>query len=620
MCGLNGIYAYHDAANPPSEEELLATREHMAARGPDGAGTWWSDDRRIGLGHRRLSILDLSERASQPMLSEDGRFIVVFNGEIYNTPELRGELKAAGCHFCTTSDTEILLHLYAHEGGKMVERLRGMFAFALWDTMARTLLLARDPYGIKPLYYANDGWTFRFASQVKALLAGGAIARDTEPAGLVGFHLWGHVPEPYTLYRDIRAVPAGHTMLIDRWGPREPVRYASIAEILAAARGGGETQDERSHRIAQGVRDSVQAHLLADVEVGVFLSAGVDSGALLGLVRDAGLSRPRAITLAFAEFLGTQEDEAPLAAHVAERYGAEHVVRTVDEAEFRTDLPRILAAMDQPSIDGINSWFVAKAARETGLKVALSGLGGDELLAGYPSFADLPSWRRRYGLFAHVPGIGRLARHLLQAVAPTLVRSRPKAAHILEYAGSWEGAYLLRRGLLLPGELEGVLDADVAYEGLRRLQPLQRLRGTLTPDPGSDVARVCALESAHYMRDQLLRDADWAGMAHGLEIRTPLVDAVLLKRLAPVVHDLKATEGKRALGAAAGIPLPASIVERAKTGFSVPNGAWMGAIVEAAPAVGSGQKGLISRQWAGIVMSGAGKSEPAAPACRPAAA
>ena len=233
MCGLNGIFAYHSAASLPSEAELLATREAMRRRGPDGAGVWWNEGRRCGLGHRRLSILDLSERASQPMNSDDGRLVVVFNGEIYNYPTLRRELEAEGACFRTTSDTEVLLHLYARHGAEMLHRLRGMFAFAIWDNERRGLFLARDLYGIKPLYTANDGWTFRFASQVKALLAGGAVSKDPEPAGLVGFHLFGSVPEPFTLYREIRALPAGHSQWIDAAGPQEPRPFASIAAILA---------------------------------------------------------------------------------------------------------------------------------------------------------------------------------------------------------------------------------------------------------------------------------------------------------------------------------------------------------------------------------------------------
>lgn len=607
MCGINGIFAYHSASSAPQETELLATREAMRARGPDGSGDWWSEDRHCGLGHRRLSIIDLSDRASQPMTSEDGRFVVVFNGEIYNYPQLRAELEVDGARFRTTSDTEALLHLYAHYSADMVHRLRGMFAFVIWDRARRGLFLARDPYGIKPLYTANDGWTFRFASQVKALLAGGHISRDPEPAGVVGFHLFGSVPEPFTLYRDIRSLPAGHTQWVDAAGPREPKPFSNLAEVLAKGAANPAPPAEIPERVRAGTLASVRAHLLADVEVGIFLSAGVDSGALLGCMRDAGQHKIRAITLAFQEFQGTSEDEAPLAARVCRHYGARHIVRFLNEQEFVRDLPVIIEAMDQPSIDGVNTWFVAKAAKEAGLKVVISGLGGDELLGGYPSFVDLPRWHRRFGPLAAVPGVGFFARKLMAALAPAFSRARPKALGVLEYSGSWAGTYLLRRGLFLPHELPEVMDTEIAREGLRRLKPLCSLAANLVPDPISHNARVCVLESAQYMRNQLLRDADWAGMAHSLEIRVPLVDFTLLRALAPAIPALTPGAGKAALAKAPTVPLPDEIVSRAKTGFNVPTGDWMnGAIGTGSDAVGRAPeaKGLISRRWSRAVLNG----------------
>ena len=603
MCGINGIFAYHVAASPIEREELIRTRDHMAARGPDGEGKWISDDQRVGFGHRRLAILDLSAAGAQPMTSADGNYIVSFNGEIYNYPQLRTELESNGVQFRTRCDTEILLHLYAHEGANMLHRLRGMFAFAIWNKVRRGLFLARDPYGIKPLYTANDGWTFRFASQVKALLAGGGVSRDPEPAGLVGFHLFGSVPEPFTLYREIRALPAGHSQWIDATGPCAPRPFGSIATILTKGAEDPVSAVELEPRVRASVLGSVKAHLLADVEVGIFLSAGVDSSALLGLMRDAGQQEIRAITLTFEEFNGTMEDEAPLAAQVAERYGAKHIVRRVSEQEFRRDLPAIFDAMDQPSIDGVNTWFVAKAATEVGLKVAISGLGGDELLGGYPSFVDLPRWRRRFGPFASVPGAGQLSRFALRRFAPRLAEARPKALGLLEYANSWAGAYLLRRGLLLPHELAQIMDRDLAREGLRRLRPLQRLQATLLPDPGGDAARVCALESANYMRHQLLRDADWAGMAHSLEIRVPLVDTILLRELAPAIPSLKPGAGKAALALAPQLPLPDAIVKRAKTGFAVPTSAWTAGTSKQLQGKGNEPKGIASRRWSRTVLA-----------------
>jgi asparagine synthase (glutamine-hydrolysing) len=604
MCGINGIFAYHPAASLPTEAELLKTRDRMRARGPDGFGAWWNFSRSCALGHRRLSIIDLSERAAQPMIGDDGNLVVTFNGEIYNYPSLRAKLEADGVRFVTNSDTETLLHLYARYGADMVHLLRGMFAFAIWDERKRGLFLARDLYGIKPLYTADDGKTFRFASQVKALLAGGQISCDLEPAGVVGFYLFGSVPEPFTLYRKIRPLPAGHTQWIDEAGSHDPQPYAAIPEILAAANHHRLPEAQLQDCLRSCALDSVRAHLLADVEVGIFLSAGIDSAALLALMRDAGQRDIRAITLAFDEFRDTPEDEAPHAARMAARYGARHIVRRVDEKEFSHDLPAIFEAMDQPSIDGINTWFVAKAAKEAGLKVALSGIGGDELLAGYPSFSDVPRWQRQYGSFAKVPGAGALGRVVARALTPRLARRQPKALGVIQYSGSLPGAYLLRRGLFLPPELASIIDKDIAREGLRRLNPLDHLNSLITPDPGSDVGRVCALESSHYLRNQLLRDADWAGMAHSIEIRVPLVDAHLLRGFAPALATLMPAEGKAALAHSPSLPLPDDSVARAKTGFSVPTGAWMAnglmKSVIAPPAIES--KGAISRGWSRFVL------------------
>ena len=601
MCGINGIYAFHSAADLPTEVELTATRDHMRARGPDGAGLWWGEDRRCGIAHRRLSIIDLSERASQPMVSADGRFIITFNGEIYNYPALRTALETEGVQFRTTSDTEVLLHLYARDGDAMVHKLRGMYAFAIWDHEKRRLFLARDPYGIKPLYTANDGWTFRFASQVKALLAGGQVSRDPEPAGLVGYHLLGSVPEPFTLYREIRALPAGHFQWVDEAGPREPRRFANLAAVLAEGAQHRAAPSELNEHVRQAALDSVSAHLLADVEVGVFLSAGIDSGALLGLMRDAGQQKVRAITLGFDEFADTAEDEVPLAAQVARHYDAEHIIRRVGEREFQNDLPAILEAMDQPSIDGVNTWFVSKAAKEAGLKVALSGLGGDELLAGYPSFRDIPRWRRRYGALARVPFWGRMARMVAATLLPEFARRNPKALSIFEHAGDWSGCYLLRRGLYLPHELPSLLGEEVTREGLRRLDLARKYKGQLRPDPGCNTARICVLESSNYMRNQLLRDCDWAGMAHSLEVRVPLVDWQFAKALSPSLATLAPEAGKAALALSPSLPLPEIIRLRAKTGFGVPTGNWM---TNATGAVNLPTKGHVSRAWLRRVFEG----------------
>ena len=576
MCGIAGIFAYHYAANPIDMMELRRVRDHMAARGPDGCGEWVSADGRVGFGHRRLAIIDLSAQAAQPMASADGSAVIAFNGEIYNYKKLRAELEAKGRAFRTHSDTEVLLHLYALKGAAMVRDLRGMFAFALWDAAKQGLLLARDQYGVKPLYYADDGWTLRFASQVKALVGGGKVSRDPDPAGWAGFFLFGSVPEPYTIHRAVRAVEAGTTLWIDRCGPARPARYFAVSLPLAAAdKPARRAAADDGSRVRAALLDSVRHHLVADVPVGLFLSSGIDSGALLGLMRDAGQRDIEAITLRYDEFRGGADDEAPLAALTARHYGARHTVRTVTREEFRADLPKIFAAMDQPTIDGINTWFVAKAARERGLKAALSGLGGDELVGGYPSFRDIPRWVRLTWLSGFVPFLAAMVRRAIAALDGVMPLVHPKAAGFLQYANTYAGAYLLRRGVFMPWELGGLMDRDSMREGLRRLDPVKHIAAVLEPEPKSAWSKVAALEAGLYLRNQLLRDTDWAGMAHSLEVRVPFVDATLLQSVAADFAALPPGAGKALVANSPSAPLPAQIQNRAKTGFSTPIAQWL---------------------------------------------
>ena len=545
MCGIVGIYAYRANAPEIDHEELRRIRDHMAVRGPDGLGEWLSGDGRIGLGHRRLSIIDLSSRGFQPMQSADGRLVVTFNGEIYNYRTLRAELETKGHVFRTQSDTEILLELYAEKGESMLQDLRGMFAFALWDSAKQKLLLARDPYGIKPLYYSDDGRTLRFASQVKALIAGGRIGSALDPAALTGFCLFGSVPEPFTIKKQVSALPAGCALWIGEGGRGEPKPYFEIGRVLAdAVNHPGE--DAACHGdviVREALRDSVRHHLVADVPVGVFLSAGIDSGAVAALAAE--VMRPSAIpvstvNVAFEEFRGHLNDEAPLATEVARVFATDHSVRVVSEAEFEDDLPRIFSAMDQPTIDGVNTWFVSKAARERGLKVVLSGLGGDELFGGYPSFRDIPRWVSALRLPSQLPGLGLAFRRAYGMLGQFIKPKNGKAAGLIEYGGSYPGAYLLRRGLFMPWELPRLLGEELTQEGLATLDPLAHIAGALSPDPGHPFARVAALEASLYLRNQLLRDTDWASMAHSLEVRVPLVDRTLLETLAPLLRRSRA--------------------------------------------------------------------------------
>ena len=563
MCGLTGIFSYADSAPPVDRAELLRMREHMMPRGPDGAGLWLADDQRVGLAHRRLAIIDLTADGAQPMATADGRFQIVFNGEIYNYRELKIQLQAQGAVFKSQSDTEVLLHLYARDGAAMCRQLRGMYAFAIWDTLEHSLFLARDPFGIKPLYIADDGRTLRFASQVKALLASGAVPSILDPQGEHGYWVWGHVPEPHTLYAAISAFKPGTWLKIARNGQVQDGQFDSVADMLQ-----GDTPPATPYAdLRAALLDSVRHHLIADVPVGVFLSSGIDSATLAALAAESG-GTLRTVTLGFEEYRGTAADEAPLAEQVAKQYGAQHHTVWIGRKEFANAFDQFMQAMDQPSIDGLNTWLVSKAAAQVGLKVAISGLGGDEIFGGYPSFQQLPKIRRIAKPFAVIPGLGKMLRQLS---APLVGRvTSPKYAGLLEYGATLEGAYLLRRAMRMPWELENVL-LPTAPAPCRAdfSSPSSTFNG-----PSSDFAEISHLESTRYMRNQLLRDSDWASMAHSIELRVPLVD-VELTRYVSQQRSHGQVLSKQDLAASARPLLPQSLTQRPKTGFTVPVRDWM---------------------------------------------
>lgn len=569
MCGIAGHFAWSADAPPVDRDALVRTRDDMAARGPDGRGIWLDAERRVGLAHRRLAVIDPSEAGSQPMALDGGRLVIAFNGEIYNFRELRRGLEAAGRRFTTASDTEVLLHLYDRGGPGMVDKLRGMFAFAIWDAGRRGLFLARDGFGIKPLYYADTGGVLRFASQVKALLAGGGIDAAPSAAGRAGFFVWGYVPEPWTFFEHIRCLPAGCTLWVDGRGARTPARHFDVGAVLADA---GETAANAApDALRDAVRDTVRHHLVSDVPVGAFLSAGLDSATVVAHAASLAPGTLQSVTLVFDEFAGARHDEGPQAREIAARCGTRHRARRVTSEDFADAYDGVRRAMDQPSIDGVNSYFVSRAAAETGLKVALSGVGGDELFGGYSSFSDIPRAVRLFAPLRRLRRVGETCRRLLAPVARAA--ASPKYASLLEYGTTWADAYLLRRALFMPWELPSVMDPDMAREGWadvdaeRRARP--RLDGLKTPR-----AKVCVLELVWYLRNQLLRDPDWAGMAHGLEIRTPLVDTFFFRRIAPMLVT-ESPPGKRDLASTPAVALPHSVLERPKTGFAVPMREWL---------------------------------------------
>jgi asparagine synthase (glutamine-hydrolysing) len=567
MCGIAGYISFLKISEVSAVDATHKMINHMQPRGPDSEGLWTGKG--VALGHRRLAILDLDVRATQPMSSSTGRYTIVFNGEIYNFRELRSELEAEGVVFNTTSDTEVLLALFVRDGESMLPRLRGMFAFGIWDEQNRELFLARDPYGIKPLYYIRTNNRLLFASTVKALLASGLVPKKPEPAGLAGFYLWGSVPEPWTLYQDVFALPAGHWMKVGAGEVEVPVCWNDVRRHWCGQAKQLSPKLLQEH-VHQAVTNSVKAHLVADVPVCVFLSGGIDSATMAGQVAGLG-AQVEGITIGFDEFTSQAEDEVPVAKAIAAHYDMPHFVRRVSRAEFEHDIPLILEAMDQPSIDGVNTWFASKAAAERGYKVVLSGVGGDELFGGYSSFKQIPRMAVFGRIISAIPG----ARVFLTALCTYLAKSlnKPKLAALPRFMNSIEDSYYLSRSLFLPEELPALIGEDAARNGLARLYNKPSVMKRV--DARDGVASVGLLESTCYLRNQLIRDSDWASMAHSLELRTPLVDANLLEVLGPYVSDFKNGVGKAMLAGSPLKPVPKAIINRPKTGFSLPMAQWL---------------------------------------------
>ena len=560
MCGIGGIIS---PGIEPSElkSRLLAMQERLRHRGPDDEGSSVDAAAGAGLVHTRLAILDLSSAGHQPMASADGRYSIVFNGEIYNFLELRRELEQAGEHFRSRSDTEVILRLYQREGAACVRRLDGMFAFAIWDAVKKSCFLARDPLGIKPLYIWRRGEAFAFASEIRTLLRAELGPKRLCPTALRQYLLFGSVQEPRTLVDEIESLPAGHTMLwkdgsgqLDRYWrlqfAADPILPRDAAALTRSA-----------------LEDSVRRHFVSDVPVGIFLSGGKDSTAVVALARTAGLERVQTFCISFDD---PQFNEGDLAARTAAHFGTDHHDWRMTAADGQSLLADYLDYLDQPSNDGFNTFCVSKFAHDRGLKVVLSGLGGDELFGGYPSFRQIPrmtAWHRRLAVAGPLRGLaGRLGERLSDS------HKIQRLGVFLASPGQLGAAYWTMRAFFTPAEAERLVAAysggvtEVLGDGLFDDEPSGQ------PTVEDDVGY---LETTRYMRNQLLKDSDVMSMAWGLELRVPLVDRKLVDAVARIPAGVRYADNKRLLVDA--VPeIPAWIVSARKQGFRFPFERWIG--------------------------------------------
>jgi asparagine synthase (glutamine-hydrolysing) len=556
MCGIAGVLG-GTGDRAKLDRQLEAMRLALSHRGPDDSGTWRSSSGFVGLTHTRLSILDLSSAGHQPMADATGNFVICFNGEIYNFRELRSELEADGVVFRTGTDTEVLLQLYARHGTAMVNRLRGMFAFALWDEKSQRAMLARDRFGIKPLYYAVKQGALAFASELRALRSSGILDNEINPAALCRYFETGSVAEPETLLRGARSLEAGHVLLWENgkvtdttyWNLSFHANEVSAVEAVAATRA--------------ALLDTVRAHFVSDVPVGLFLSGGIDSTALLALSHGLGVSNISTFSVGVDD---EALDETTIAARTARHFAAQHHEMKLDAKQAQELFQAFVKTMDQPSIDGFNTFAVAAFARSHGMKVVLSGVGGDELFAGYPSFVQVPRIARASKWLHRVPGLAGFLGAALERSGRTPRSRRLGAALKTEptVAAAWRSF----RGIFSPLQAR-LLTSRYSSDAADCEENESRLPQATDPRD-----QISVLEIAGYMRNQLLKDSDVMSMAHGLELRVPLVDHVFFESVAAIPANIRLRQGKRLLIEA--VPeLPDWVVHQPKRGFRFPFEKWM---------------------------------------------
>jgi asparagine synthase (glutamine-hydrolysing) len=559
MCGL---FALVNAEGVTEQDEAWASDalQHMYRRGPDSQVMFRTPDGRCVMAHSRLAILDPRSAADQPMVHQETGAAIVYNGEIYNFPELRRALVARGETFETHCDTEVVLRLYVLDGLAGLQTLRGMYAFAIWDPRDRSLVVGRDSFGIKPLYMWSQAGRTVVASQVKALAAGLAEVEGHADA-LIEFGLFGHVYGAQTAIRGVVEAPPGTVQRINGAGAIQ----AGAVPVRRLFDGQAEGSSDASE-ITAAIEESVVAHTLSDVPLGVLLSAGADSAVVasrLALATDPRLVS--AFTISFADAGPEVEDEQPVAAEIARRLSFEARSAKVSSSALADALAQYFDCMDQPTVDAMNTFFAARLVNAHGLKVALVGTGGDELFGGYSNFRRAPFLASRGGFAAQI------GASMARAAGLKLAFNADKLGWLARQHGSLAGTYLVLRGLMEPEQVARAYDCDAAQARQVFDRVKEQLSEELRGIEGS-WSSVSYLETRFYLIPRLLRDSDWTGMAHSVEIRTPLVDWQLWSRVRLLIarRQERHARAKRDLMAPAMGPQISELIPRRKQGFENP--------------------------------------------------
>jgi asparagine synthase (glutamine-hydrolysing) len=566
MCGIAGILDLH-RRRPIDEAILVAMRDSIRHRGPDGEGLHVEPG--VGLAHRRLSIIDVAG-GKQPIYNEDGSVAVIYNGEIYNYRELVHELQALGHTFRTLSDTEVLVHAWEEWGEASVERFNGIFAYALWDRNQRRAFLARDPIGVKPLYYAEleDG-SVLFGSELKALLVHPALKREIDPAAVEEFFAYGYVAEPRSIFRGVEKLAPGHFLAVDGKTPPEQKRYWDV-EFSARSVG---SEEALAEELVARLRESVSMQLMSEVPLGAFLSGGVDSSAVVAMMAQVSSGPVETCSIQFGE---KAYDESRYAREVAERYRTRHRSEIVEANDFGL-VDRLASLYDEPFADSsaMPTYRVCELARKR-VTVALSGDGGDENFAGYRRYRWHTYEERVRGLVPpslRAPLFGFLGRtypKLDWAPKPLRAKATLEALALDPIEGYFHSVSILGDAL------RRKLFRDSFQKSLQGYRAVEVLRRHLDRAPEHPLSRVQYLDLKTYLPGDILTKVDRASMAHSLEVRVPVLDHELVAWAASLPPEMKLSgrEGKYLFKKAMTPYLPRELLYRPKMGFAVPLASW----------------------------------------------
>ncbi|MBP7261030.1 MAG: asparagine synthase (glutamine-hydrolyzing) [Bacteroidia bacterium] len=561
MCGINGILSFKGSQlDKTSLVKLMNTA--IAHRGPDDEGIY--TEAAISLGHRRLSIIDTSNAGHQPMSSSDGRYTIVFNGEIYNYIQLKKDLSSY-YDFRTLSDTEVILAGFIKYGPNVVKHLQGIFAFAIWDTVEQKLFLTRDHLGVKPVYYSTTNEAFIFSSEIKGILATQLFKPKVDQVSLVDFFRYQRVHAPRTILQNVHVLEPGTYVEIDGKQIKEN-RYFTLQHTKA-------NSDITRHSAAKEVRSllekSMEQQMVADVEVGAFLSGGIDSTVVVGLMSKISSQRINTFSITFSQ---KDFDESTYSSLVARKFNTNHRAIQLHPHDLLEALPDALKALDHPSADGINTYLISKKTREQGIKVALSGLGGDEIFCGYPVYSAVYKLKQMESFFLLFPS--SFYTGLFQGAYQLTSKN-----YFLKLAESFKGGenyidnfLLLSRQTYLDHQIEDLLkDVNLKFNSLQGVSSSFR-----NGNQDNILSLTSYFEMNTYMTDTLLRDADQMSMVHGLEVRVPFLDLNLVSYVMGLPdHVKKGKYAKNLLIESTKDILPEEVYNRSKKGFVFPWKYWM---------------------------------------------